>query len=164
MRAAAAAAAVLASQAAGPAWQAAGAAACGVTLGVSGRRRGRLSASGAGSALLAEHCSRHFVGAPSRACCCRHGSCMPALFATSSAFAALRLTRADTLCPPGALAAAAVGAATLAASLRCGATLLAFYAASSRLTSYREQAKAVDDDFKPGGQRDWVQVASPSFC
>ena len=51
-----------------------------------------------------------------------------------------------------------MGAATLAASLRCGATLLAFYAASSRLTSYREQAKAVDDDFKPGGQRDWVQV------
>ena len=49
-RAAAAAAAVLASQAAGPAWQAAGAAACGVTLGVSGRRRGRLSASGMASA------------------------------------------------------------------------------------------------------------------
>jgi hypothetical protein len=56
------------------------------------------------------------------------------------------------------VAAAAVGAATLAASLRCGATLLAFYAASSRLTAFREQAKAVDDSFKPGGQRDAVQV------
>jgi hypothetical protein len=56
------------------------------------------------------------------------------------------------------VAAAAVGAATLAASLRCGATLLAFYAASSRLTAFREQAKAVDESFKPGGQRDAVQV------
>lgn len=56
------------------------------------------------------------------------------------------------------MAAAAVGAATLAASLRCGATLLAFYAASSRLTAFREQAKALDESFKPGGQRDAVQV------
>ena len=75
-------------------------------------------------------------------------------------FAGVCLVSNEALRSAGALAAAAVGAATLAASLRCGATLLAFYAASSRLTAYREQAKAVDDDFKPGGQRDWVQVAS----
>ncbi|KAK9821306.1 hypothetical protein WJX81_005893 [Elliptochloris bilobata] len=103
LQAAAAPAAVLASQAAGPAWQVAGAATCGLALGVSGHRRGSLSVSGA-------------------------------------------------------WAAAVVGTATLAASLRCGATLLAFYVASSRLTAYRERAKAVDDEFKPGGQRDWVQV------
>ncbi len=45
--AAAAAAAVLASQALGPVWQGAGAAACGLALGASGRRRGSLSSSGA---------------------------------------------------------------------------------------------------------------------
>ena len=51
-----------------------------------------------------------------------------------------------------------VGTATLAASMRCGATLLAFYFASSRLTAYKEQKKAVEENFKPGGQRDWMQV------
>ena len=51
-----------------------------------------------------------------------------------------------------------VGAATLGCSLRAGATLLAFYASSSKLTTLKEELKEVDDEFKKGGQRDWVQV------
>ncbi len=58
----------------------------------------------------------------------------------------------------GAAAAAVVGGATLAASFRCGATLLAFYFSGSRLTALMEERKATDDAFKAGGQRDWVQV------
>ena len=58
----------------------------------------------------------------------------------------------------GAAAAAVVGGGTLAASFRCGATLLAFYFSSSRLTAWMEDRKATDDAFKAGGQRDWVQV------
>ena len=60
--------------------------------------------------------------------------------------------------PPGALAAAMVGGSTLAASFRCGATLLAFYFSSSRLTALAESRKETDDAFKPGGQRDWRQA------
>ena len=58
----------------------------------------------------------------------------------------------------GAVAAAVVGGGTLAASFRCGATLLAFYFSGSRLTAWMEERKATDDAFKAGGQRDWVQV------
>ena len=59
----------------------------------------------------------------------------------------------------GAAAAAVVGGGTLAASFRCGATLLAFYFSGSRLTAWNEEQKATDDAFKAGGQRDWVQVS-----
>ena len=51
-----------------------------------------------------------------------------------------------------------VGAATLGCSLRAGATLLAFYMSSSKLTTLKEELKEVDEEFKKGGQRDWVQV------
>ena len=51
-----------------------------------------------------------------------------------------------------------VGAATLGSSLRAGATLLAFYMSSSKLTTLKEELKEVDEEFKKGGQRDWVQV------
>lgn len=51
-----------------------------------------------------------------------------------------------------------VGTATLGASLRCGATLLSFFLASSALTRYAEDRKDLDEEFKPGGQRDWKQV------
>ena len=61
-------------------------------------------------------------------------------------------------CATGAVAAAAVGGGTLASSFRCGATLLAFYFSSSRLTSWMEDRKDTDDAFKAGGQRHWVQA------
>ena len=53
-----------------------------------------------------------------------------------------------------------MGAATLGSSLRAGATLLAFYMSSSRLTTLKEELKDVDEEFRKGGQRDWVQVGS----
>ncbi len=58
----------------------------------------------------------------------------------------------------GAIAAVFVGAATLGSSLRAGATLLAFYVSSSKLTTLKEELKDVDEEFKKGGQRNWVQV------
>ncbi|MEW5311050.1 MAG: hypothetical protein WDW38_002796 [Sanguina aurantia] len=59
----------------------------------------------------------------------------------------------------GAIAAAFVGAGTLGCSLRFGATLLAFFFSSSKLTKYKGELKeALDDSSKKGGQRDWVQV------
>ena len=60
----------------------------------------------------------------------------------------------------GALAAMFVGSTTLASSLRAGATLLAFYLSSSKLTRLKEEFKEVDEDFKKGGQRNWVQVCA----
>lgn len=58
----------------------------------------------------------------------------------------------------GAIAAAAVGCATLGSSLRCGTTLFAFFFASSKLTRYAEEEKDNDEAFKVGGQRNWQQV------
>ena len=55
-----------------------------------------------------------------------------------------------------------VGGGTLAASFRCGATLLAFYFSSSKLTALAEERKETDDAFKPGGQRDWKQAFPPA--
>ena len=57
-----------------------------------------------------------------------------------------------------------VGGGTLAASWRCGATLLAFYTSSSRLTALAEERKETDDAFKAGGQRDWKQARGASPC
>ena len=66
--------------------------------------------------------------------------------------------------PAGAVAAAAVGGGTLATSFRCGATLLAFYFSSSRLTALAEDRKDTDDAFKAGGRRDWLQVRTLRCC
>jgi len=64
-----------------------------------------------------------------------------------------------SLSTSGAMAAAVVGLATLGCSLRFGATLLAFYFTSSKLTQYKEHIKVVlDDNSRKGGQRDWLQV------
>ena len=51
-----------------------------------------------------------------------------------------------------------VGSTSLACSWRMGITLLAFFAASSRLTHFREELKDVDESHRTGGQRDWQQV------
>ena len=66
--------------------------------------------------------------------------------------------RKKSLSSSGAIAAAVIGTATLGCSLRFGATLLAFYFSSSKLTQYKEELKDLDDQAKKGGQRDWVQV------
>ena len=50
----------------------------------------------------------------------------------------------------------------MAASLRAGVTLLAFYFSSSKLTTLMENLKDVDEGFKKGGQRNWIQVGSPT--
>ena len=70
----------------------------------------------------------------------------------------MHLTLLEPSAHAGAIAAVIVGAATLGCSLRAGATLLAFYMSSSKLTTLKEELKEVDDEFKKGGQRDWVQV------
>lgn len=67
--------------------------------------------------------------------------------------------RRGSLSPSGAVAAAVVGLATLGCSLRLGATLLAFFFASSKLTRFKEELKdGIEDGAKRGGQRDWKQV------
>lgn len=43
-------------------------------------------------------------------------------------------------------------------------SLLAFFYASNKATKYRqEEKKKIDSEFKPGGQRDWLQVVSNGF-
>jgi uncharacterized membrane protein len=45
--------------------------------------------------------------------------------------------------------------------LRFGATLLAFFFSSSKLTQFKEELKeGLDEDAKKGGQRDWKQVGA----
>ncbi|KAI8472982.1 MAG: integral membrane protein DUF92-domain-containing protein [Monoraphidium minutum] len=67
--------------------------------------------------------------------------------------------RRGSLSPSGAVAAAVVGLATLGCSLRLGATLLAFFFASSKLTHFKEELKeGIEEGAKRGGQRDWKQV------
>ncbi len=67
--------------------------------------------------------------------------------------------RKESLNRSGAIAAAAVGACSLGCGLRFGATLLAFFLASSKLTQYKQELKeGLDVNFKKGGQRDWKQV------
>ncbi len=65
----------------------------------------------------------------------------------------------QSLSASGALAALAVGTATIGCSLRFGATLLAFFFSCSKLTSFKDELKeGLDDAHKANGQRDWRQV------
>eukprot|EP00890_Picochlorum_soloecismus_P005879 jgi/Picsp_1/6292/NSC_03642-R1_gtp-binding protein 2 len=65
-----------------------------------------------------------------------------------------------SLSPSGALAAAFVGWATLASSFRAGLVLLGFFFASSEITKFGDENKDVEENFKKGGQRNWIQVLS----
>lgn len=59
----------------------------------------------------------------------------------------------------GGWAAWLVGFGSLASSLRCGITLLAFFFSSSKLTRWKQEFKSrIDVEYKKGGQRDWRQV------
>ncbi|KAG2428662.1 hypothetical protein HXX76_011367 [Chlamydomonas incerta] len=67
--------------------------------------------------------------------------------------------RKGSLAPSGAAAAFVVGCGTLGSSLRLGATLVAFFLSSSKLTAYKEELKeGLEENAKKGGQRSWVQV------
>ncbi|KAG1346237.1 protein PGR [Cocos nucifera] len=63
----------------------------------------------------------------------------------------------------GALAGFLVMTIHIAASYRFGALLLAFFFTSSKLTKVGEEKKrSIEDHFKEGGQRNWVQVLANS--
>lgn len=66
----------------------------------------------------------------------------------------------QSLSKSGALAALFVGCGTLGCSLRFGATLIAFFLSSSKLTQYKEEVKEglEEGGSKKGGQRNWKQV------
>jgi len=68
--------------------------------------------------------------------------------------------RARSLSTSGAVAATLLGAACIAAGWPWGALLVAYFAASSLLSRWREQAKAMrtDDVVAKGGARDAMQV------
>lgn len=94
-------------------------------------------------------------------------SCGPVVQILSSVGAGAALGalgyRKGSLSASGALAALFVGATTLGSSLRAGITLISFYLSSSKLTRLKEELKEVDDEFKKGGQRNWVQVFCNAF-
>jgi len=79
------------------------------------------------------------------------------LVATAIAVAARRL---HALSPSGALAAVAVGTASLAAGWGWGALLIAFFVSSTALSRFRAAAKArrIAAVVEKGGERDAVQV------
>jgi len=64
----------------------------------------------------------------------------------------------------GAAAAVGVGFGSIYSDPRFGAALAVFFFASSAVTRVRSDVKAkVDEHFKEGGGRDWVQVAANGF-
>lgn len=64
----------------------------------------------------------------------------------------------------GCLAACLVGFISVATSYRNGVLLLAFYYSSSKLTKLKEDIKAsLEEDYAPGGQRNWIQVLANSL-
>ncbi|EFJ06537.1 hypothetical protein SELMODRAFT_186736 [Selaginella moellendorffii] len=68
-----------------------------------------------------------------------------------------------SLSPSGAVAGFVVLSLSMASGIRFGALVLAFYLSSSFLTKYKsDEKRGVDDDFKEGGQRDWLQVLANS--
>jgi len=72
--------------------------------------------------------------------------------------------KSKSLDKSGAMAAFFVGASSLFALPRSGICLLGFYYSSSKLTKYKSDRKSkLDADYKPGGQRNYVQVFSCSL-
>lgn len=64
----------------------------------------------------------------------------------------------------GAAAAAVVGTLTFLSGPRFGLTLILFFLSSSRLTKMNAARKrAIDSEYREGGQRTWVQVLSNSI-
>lgn len=76
---------------------------------------------------------------------------------------AARAYKRKSLDGSGALAGFLVMAIHIAAGYRFGALLLVFFFTSSKLTKIgEEKKKSIEEDFKEGGQRNWVQVLANS--
>eukprot|EP00897_Mesotaenium_endlicherianum_P001840 jgi/Mesen1/1684/ME000137S00600 len=76
---------------------------------------------------------------------------------------AVRGFRKRSLSASGALAGLVVTFITMLCGFRFGLTLIVFYLSSSRLTKFKAAQKAlVEDGYKEGGQRDWLQVLANS--
>uniref|UniRef100_A0ACD5VVN6 Uncharacterized protein n=1 Tax=Avena sativa TaxID=4498 RepID=A0ACD5VVN6_AVESA len=86
-----------------------------------------------------------------------------AVGAALSAVIAARAVRRRSLDVSGGAAGFAVMALHLACGYRYGALLLAFFITSSKVTKIGEDRKRrVEEDFKEGGQRNWIQVLANS--
>ncbi|VAI15006.1 unnamed protein product [Triticum turgidum subsp. durum] len=80
-----------------------------------------------------------------------------------AALIAARAVRRRSLDASGGAAGFAVMALHLACGYRYGALLLAFFFTSSKVTKIGEDRKRrVEEDFKEGGQRNWIQVLANS--
>ncbi|CAL4908335.1 unnamed protein product [Urochloa decumbens] len=100
---------------------------------------------------------------------------IPAVFSSSlavrsavgallAAAIAARAVRRRSLNASGGIAGFVVMAVHIACGYRYGALLLAFFLSSSKLTKIGEDRKRrVEDEFKEGGQRNWIQVLANSI-
>ncbi|KAL6884627.1 hypothetical protein ACP4OV_010563 [Aristida adscensionis] len=86
-----------------------------------------------------------------------------AVGAALAALIAARAVRRRSLDASGGVAGFVVMAVHIACGYRYGAMLLAFFFSSSRVTRIGEDRKRrVEEDFKEGGQRNWIQVLANS--
>ncbi|KAL6608017.1 hypothetical protein ACP70R_041080 [Stipagrostis hirtigluma subsp. patula] len=86
-----------------------------------------------------------------------------AVGAALAAVIAARAVRRRSLDASGGVAGFVVMAVHIACGYRYGAMLLAFFFTSSRVTKIGEDRKRrVEEDFKEGGQRNWIQVLANS--
>ncbi|KAJ6842579.1 protein PGR-like [Iris pallida] len=80
-----------------------------------------------------------------------------------SSVISIRALKRKSLDRSGAMAGFLVMLIHLSSGFRFGALLLAFFFSSSKLTRLGEERKRnIDDDFKEGGQRNWIQVLANS--
>jgi len=80
-----------------------------------------------------------------------------------SSLIAIRALKHKSLDRSGALAGFLVMAIHFCAGFRFGILLIVFFFSSSKLTKYGEERKRkLDEDFKEGGQRNWLQVLANS--
>ncbi|XP_062212285.1 protein PGR-like [Phragmites australis] len=86
-----------------------------------------------------------------------------AIGAALAAVIAARAVRRRSLDASGGAAGFVVMAVHIACGYRYGAMLLAFFFTSSKVTKIGENRKrCVEEDFKEGGQRNWIQVLANS--
>ncbi|WVZ71348.1 hypothetical protein U9M48_019941 [Paspalum notatum var. saurae] len=86
-----------------------------------------------------------------------------AVGAALAAVIAARAVRRRSLDASGGAAGFVVMAVHIACGYRYGALLLAFFFSSSKVTKIGEDRKrSVEEDFKEGGQRNWIQVLANS--